>query len=112
MPKLYNTVTSNNHKYFTTSNTAIQIKMANIMYDQMYQKIMKKQRSGTVKKTVSSFLILFNFLSNKCVYNFHFHFNVNQQQLFIPLQTTCECIHTYISSTFQISHNILFSSIT
>jgi hypothetical protein len=34
MPKLYNTVTSNNHKYFTPSNTAIQIKMANIMYDQ------------------------------------------------------------------------------
>jgi len=110
MPKLYNTLISNNHKYFTTSNTAIQIKMANIRYDQMYQKIMKKQRSGTVKKTVSSFLILFNFLSNKCVYNFHFNFN--QQQLFIPLQTTLECIHTYISNTFQISHNILFSSIT
>lgn len=35
MPKLYNTVTSNNHTYFTTSYTAIQIKMANIMYEQM-----------------------------------------------------------------------------
>jgi hypothetical protein len=49
MPNLYNTVTSNNHKYFTTSNTAIQIKMANIMYEQMYQKIMKNKCLGQLK---------------------------------------------------------------
>lgn len=50
MPNVYNTVTSNNHKYFTNSNTAIQIKMANIMYDQMYQKIMKNKCLEQLKK--------------------------------------------------------------
>jgi len=96
MPKLYNTVTSNNHKYFTTSNTAIQIKMANIMYDQIYQKIMKKQMSGTVKKLFPPSLFHLNFsVINVFIISISISISISSNYLYPYKQHVSVYIHIY-----------------